>query len=228
MRLLVTRPEADATRTAQALRALGHEVLVAPLLRIEPVAADFGHGPFDGVLFTSANAAQALKSHPRRSELTHCACLTVGDRSRAAAAETGFVRVRSANGALADLVRLAARRPDWRYLYLAGEDRAGDLAADLARHGIAVDTAVIYRAVPLEKLPPEIAPASLDGVLHYSRRSVATLLHLAGEADALNAVLSLAHYCLSAEVAGPLRAAGARRIAVAASPTESALMTLLK
>ena len=37
MRLLVTRPEADAERTATALRACGHTVVVAPLLRIEPV-----------------------------------------------------------------------------------------------------------------------------------------------------------------------------------------------
>ena len=44
MRLLVTRPEPDAARTAEALRARGHEVLVAPLLRVETIAADFG-GP---------------------------------------------------------------------------------------------------------------------------------------------------------------------------------------
>jgi len=33
MRLVVTRPQADSERTAAALRACGHEVLVAPLLR---------------------------------------------------------------------------------------------------------------------------------------------------------------------------------------------------
>src|ERR1043166_9092920 len=101
MRLLITRPEADAARTAQALRASGHEVLAAPLLRIEPVDADFG-ASFDAVLFTSANAARALMSHPRRRELTQCACLTVGDRSAHAARAAGFARVESADGALAD------------------------------------------------------------------------------------------------------------------------------
>ena len=35
MRLLVTRPEPDNERTAAALRALGHEVMLAPLLAIE-------------------------------------------------------------------------------------------------------------------------------------------------------------------------------------------------
>ena len=87
---------------------------------------------------------------------------------------------------------------------------------------------MVYRAVAVEQLPRDVAQAQLDGVLHYSRRSTATLLHLAERAGALNAMLGLAHYCLSAEVAVPLREAGAQRIAVAASPTESALLTLLK
>lgn len=224
MRLLVTRPEADAARTADALRARGHEVVVAPLLRIEPVNAEFG-GPFDAVLMTSANAARAIAAHPRAGELFSLPCLTVGDRSAEAARAAGFTRVESADGALPDLVRLVTQRhTNGRLLYLAGEDRAGEFSS----HGVAVETAAVYRAVAVEQLPPDVARAQLDGVLHYSRRSAATLLRLAEKAGALNAVLGLAHYCLSAEVAAPLRAAGAQRIAVAASPTESALLTLLK
>ena len=38
VRLLVTRPNADAERTAATLRARGHDVSSRPLLRIEPVA----------------------------------------------------------------------------------------------------------------------------------------------------------------------------------------------
>jgi len=228
MHLLVTRPEADAVRTAAALRALGHEAVLAPLFRVESVHAEFD-GPFDAVLMTSAHAARAIAAHPRAPELFSLPCLTVGDRSAEAARAAGFAHVESADGALADLVRLAAQRhAGCRLLYLAGEDRAGDLAEELSGHRIRVETAVIYRAVAVENLPAGIARARLDGVLHYSRRSTTTLLRLAGEAGALNTVLGLAHYCLSAEVAAPLRAAGAQRIAVAASPTESALLTLLK
>ena len=36
MRLLVTRPEPDATRQAEKLAARGHEAVLAPLLLIEP------------------------------------------------------------------------------------------------------------------------------------------------------------------------------------------------
>ena len=224
MHLLVTRPEADAVRTAAALRALGHEAVLAPLFRVESVHAEFD-GPFDAVLMTSANAARAIAAHPRAPELFLLPCLTVGDRSAEAARTAGFTRVESADGALPDLVRLVTQRhANGRLLYLAGEDRAGEFSS----HGVAVETVVVYRAVAVEKLPPDVAQAQLDGVLHYSRRSAATLLRLAERAGALNAVVGLAHYCLSAEVAAPLRAAGAPRIAVAASPTESALLTLLK
>ncbi|MCG8401015.1 MAG: uroporphyrinogen-III synthase, partial [Firmicutes bacterium] len=38
MRLLVTRPEPDAEALAERLRALGHEVLVAPMLPVVPRA----------------------------------------------------------------------------------------------------------------------------------------------------------------------------------------------
>ena len=73
--------------------------------------------------------------------------------------------------------------PDGRLLYLAGEDRAGDLAGDLAAHGIAVETAVVYRAVPVEALPDDAVQAlrggQIDAALHYSRRSALTLLRLA-------------------------------------------------
>jgi len=233
MRLLVTRPEPDATRTAEALRARGHEVLVAPLLATLTIAADFT-GHYDGVLMTSANAARALAAHPRRGELTQLSCFTVGGRTTEAAQTAGFTDTISADGALGDLVELVAARFDRaeRLLYLAGEDRAGDLAGELAKRGIAVDTVVVYRAVAAEKLPPHLVQAlqetTLDAALHYSRRSVATLLTFARHSGAMDAVTRLAHYCLSAEVAAPLREAGAGRIAVAPRPDEASLLALIQ
>jgi uroporphyrinogen-III synthase len=229
MRLLVTRP--DPTRTAEALRARGHDVVAAPLMRIESVAAECV-GEFAGVLITSANAARALADQPRKSELMRLPALAVGARSAEAAREAGFAAVEPADGALDDLVRLAAARfAGQRLIYLAGEDRAGNLAAELSPHGITVETVVIYRAVARDVLPVEAARAirdgRLDAVLHYSRRSAATFLRLAGQGGVLNAALSLAHYCLSDEVAAPLRQAGARRVFVAQTPAESELIALL-
>ena len=140
----------------------------------------------------------------------------------------------SADGALGDLVTFTASRfagRSQRLLYLAGEDRAGDLAGDLGRRGVTVETAVIYRAVAAERLPADLkqalSNAQLDGALHYSRRSVTTLIELGRAAGVLQAVLNLAHTCLSDEVAAPLRNAGARQISVAPRPDEAALIGLL-
>ncbi len=133
-----------------------------------------------------------------------------------------------------DLVQLIATRVSKSpgpLLYLAGEDRSGDLGGDLAAHGLKTDTVVIYRVVPAGTLPAELSHAlaggQLDGALHYSPRSAATLVSLADAAGALGPLLKLAHYCLSDAVAAPLREAGATRILLAPHPDETALFGLI-
>ena len=61
MRVIVTRPRAQAEPLAERLRALGHEVVLCPLLEVEPL----GEGPvevdgYDWVVVTSANGADEL------------------------------------------------------------------------------------------------------------------------------------------------------------------------
>src|SRR5437868_10526363 len=133
MRLLITRPEPDATRTARTLRERGHQTLVAPLLSAQTLDADFA-GPYGAVLMTSANAARAIATHRRSAELRELPVYTVGSRTADAAREVGFTNVESADGALADLVRLVTARLGGSHgplLYFAGEDRAGELAGEL-------------------------------------------------------------------------------------------------
>src|SRR3954467_3455811 len=150
MRLLVTRPEPDAQRTAEALRQRGHHVSIAPLLRIEGVAADLGTGPGDALVIASANSCRAVAKHPRIAELVHRPIFTVGLHSAEAAREAGFVDVTASDGDVEELSQLLTEKfkgRDRRLLYFAGEDRTADLAASLAAHGIQVKTVVIYRAV---------------------------------------------------------------------------------
>ncbi len=229
MRLLVTRPEPDNERTAAALHAQGHEAVLAPLLRIEAVpGADLGAPPWAAILITSANGARALENHPRRGELMALPVLAVGRSSADAARAAGFSDVTSADGDAGDLARLAAGRlagSPAPLLYLAGEDRTGELSVP----GLGVRTVVVYRAAQAEKFLPAARAAleqgRIDGVLHFSRRSVEAYVECAREIA--TAALAPAHYCLSARAAGPLRAAGATRILVAAQPDEASLLALL-
>jgi uroporphyrinogen-III synthase len=233
MRLLVTRPEPDAERTAAALRAKGHEAVVASVLRVEPVAADFGRGPFAGVIMTSANAANAIAAHPRLAELTALPVFAVGTRTADAAHQAGFATVASAGGGWAKLVRLIAARvrdPGARLLYVAAEDRSGDIPGALAASGLAVETVVLYRAVAApgfaRSLQAALEAGRLDGVLHYSRRSAQAFVAGATAAGLLPTVLKVRHYCLAVDVAFPLETAGAR-VRIAARPEEAALIELL-
>ena len=61
MRVLVTRPLPDGERTAKALRAKGHEVLLVPLMQVRPVPAVVA-GNWSAVIITSANALRALSA----------------------------------------------------------------------------------------------------------------------------------------------------------------------
>jgi uroporphyrinogen-III synthase len=238
VRLLVTRPQPDAERTAAALGRLGHQVERVALLRIEPIPdADFGSGPWSAVVVTSANALNAVESHPRRAELLRLRLFAVGRRTAAAARAAGFLDVIAAGGdvqELAQQIRGSAQgRSEDRdpLLYLAGQDRGGDLAGELAADGRKVRTTVVYRAVKMDRFPPAVAAAlaagQIDGVLHFSRRSAEAYIDCARVAALLDRALSLSHYCLSHQIAKPLMAAGAKIIHVATRPDETALIELI-
>jgi uroporphyrinogen-III synthase len=232
MHLLVTRPEPDGERTAAKLRARGHDVMLASLLRVENLDADID-GAWHAVAVTSVNALRAIADQAGLDRLLETPAYAVGGRTADAALAQGFENVVSADGDVGDLARVMKThlRAGARVLYLAGEDRSGDLAGELAAAEIEVATRVVYRAVALRNFPPDVREALtagwLDGVLHFSRRSAATYIDCAAAAGITGKALAPTHYCLSAQVAAPLEAAGAGVIRVAGAPTEAALISLV-
>jgi uroporphyrinogen-III synthase len=234
MRLLVTRPEPDGERTAAALRARGHDVLLAPLLRMQSVDFKVADEPYAAVVMTSANAARALAGHPQAAQLIALSALTVGRHTADAARAAGFREVHSATGdqrELAALIRARLAGATTPLLYLAGEDRAGDLAGDLALAGLRVRTVVAYRAVKTTCFPSDAETAltarALDGVLHFSRRTADAYIDCASRAGLLTAALEPAQFCLSRQIAEPVRAAGATAIRIASRPDEASLLEMV-
>jgi uroporphyrinogen-III synthase len=232
MRLVVTRPQVDGERTAAALRERGHEVLVAPLMQVEPVAADI-RASWAAIVVTSANAPGAIATHPTRAALIKLPVFAVGRRSADACRQAGFSDVITAGGDVRDLVRLiVARRADATgpLLYLAGEDRAADLISELTARGIAAEMVVVYRAASAPfpaALIAALKAGEIDAVLHFSQRSAGNYLAVAVQAGIPKLALAVRHLCLSAQTAEPLAAAGACRVAVAARPDEASLIALL-
>ncbi len=232
MRFLLTRPEPDAQRTAAALRMKGHDAVIAPLLRIESqIDVTIGAGPWAAVLVTSANAGPAIAFHERAAQLRALPVFAVGKHSALTMTAAGFGNVRHSDGDVHDLAAFVTSqmRPATPLLYLAGEERSGDLAGELRRRGFTVETVVVYRAVAATALPQAAvdAVASGIGVLHFSRRSAEAYLDAARAVDLFAAALRPVHYCLSPRVAEPLQQAGAADVRIAVAPTEADLIALI-
>jgi uroporphyrinogen-III synthase len=228
MSVLVTRPLPDGERTAATLRARGYDVLLAPLMVVRPVPADLS-GEWAAVIITSAHAVRVLNPQ-QLVRLAKLPLYAVGERSAEAAREAGFKEVHSADADADALIRLICERArhSGSLLYLAGEDRAADIEAELDKRGIKARTVVIYKNITSGFSPELIAAlrsGTVDTVLHFSRRSAENYINGATEAGVRAAALTPRQLCLSAQIAEPLQ--GDATIAVAAHPDEASLLALL-
>lgn len=231
MRVLVTRPRFDAERTAARLAAHGHEAVVDSLLSIEPVPFEIGAGKFDAVAITSASALHAA-ARGTFAPFFSLPLFAVGPHSAEVAREAGFRDVRVCGGnvrALANEMSGTLTRGA-RVLYLAGVERAQNLAALVRPAGIEAETVVVYRAVPAVRFAESTAAllrgGKIDAVLHYSARSAGIFLDLVRKEKLENAAQKVRHLCLSDAVASALIGAGLR-VETAARPDEDALLALL-
>lgn len=230
--VLVTRPEPAAAETAQRLEGLGFAALVDPMLRIVDTGAPLPDGPFDALAFTSVNGVRAFGAHARARSLLAAPAFAVGTRTAREAAALGFATVVDCAGDVSALAgRLAAALPEGaRILHAAGEERAGALGDLLLGRALTVTVATLYRAEPAQALAPATGEAlsqgGLSAALHYSPRTVRTLLHCVAGAQRQEAFAGLRHLCLSPAVAQPLGATGLA-CEVAEAPNEEALLALL-
>lgn len=233
MRVLVTRGEPEAGRTAALLASLGHRPLVAPLLTPEPLPAAIDMAGIVAVAVTSARTVTFLPEAVRRA-MQDLPVFAVGDRTAAALRDQGVSDVRAAGAdvsALADLIRRAGLPRGGLVLHPGGEDRAGDLAGDLAADGLGVVTVAIYRMVATPRLPRTVrealAAGRIDAVLHYSPRSARVFADLAMAAGLSEAARRPLHACLSPAVAAALEPLAAPRVIPSDRPDEASLLGLL-
>jgi uroporphyrinogen-III synthase len=227
MRLLLTRAAEDAARTRAKLEAAGHTVLVSPVLVFEPTGEPWSHNQPEGLVATSSRAFSAIAEES--PELLPLPLYLVGARTEAAARRhlySGSVTV-AANGA--ELVAILRNLPAMRLLYLAGVDRKPDIEEGLAATLHRLMVIETYEAVAATSLTPETVVAlrngAIDGVLHYSQRSVEIFLTLAALAG-IDPTMTT-HLCLSSDVAMPLRGIGCKAVHVAATPDEAGMRALI-
>lgn len=233
MRVLVTRPGEDGAKLAELLRARGQEPVIEPLIEIRLL-----DGPplmLDGVqalLLTSANGARALA---RRTERRDIAVYAVGDATALVAHDAGFTNVTSAGGnvdALAALVKDKLDPAKGILVHVAASDVAGDLAGQLGAAGFICRREVFYaveqaRALSLPTVAA-IKEGRIDVALAYSPRTAETLGSLLRKARLVRDCRAIQLLCLSKAVADAANDIPWRSIAVAAQPTQEALLKLVE
>jgi len=232
MRVLITRPEREATTLATALGERGHAPVMAPLFRLDILHPPEGFAEAlaacQAVLLTSANGARALAdASPQRAKPV----LAVGDTTASTAEGLGFTTVTSAAGDGAALVELVRQRLDPKagpLIHVAGTEIAVDLTESLAGDGYDVRRFALYEARE-ETTFPESARAALqaralDVATFFSPRASAAFARLiedAGLGDTLQGVTAVA---ISPAALAPLADLPFKAQVSAVRPTRQAVL----
>lgn len=229
MKVLITRAEPGAHRTAEGVTELGLKPVVAPLLTIR-AAAGIEHDltGAQALAFTSANGVRAWAGARAERDLP---ALCVGDATAAAAREAGFTDIHSAGGDAGDLVALIRKRMDrsaGRIDHIRGSHIAADLAGLLRESGFDAGEVVAYEAVAAAVLP-QVARAALERkqlsvALFHSSRAASAFTALVDDADLTGRLRNVIAVAISDQAAGNLIRSDWLAVKIADTPDEAALL----
>jgi hydroxymethylbilane synthase len=223
-RVAVTRPTRQAQQLTQMLAARGATTLALPTIRIEPpddrkplesALRALAAGAFTWVIFTSANAVDAVASAAsdlgaREDCLRAIRAATIGEATARAALDIGLdvavvAEEPTAEGILAALLpRLQAGE---RLLYPRSAIGRDVLPSALIESAVDVTVVDAYRTIRESEIAPdvmaELRSGGVDVLLFSSPSSIAALQAMLGHERSL--IEGIAVIC-----AGPVTAAAAR------------------
>ncbi|MBS0332624.1 MAG: uroporphyrinogen-III synthase [Proteobacteria bacterium] len=179
-KIWITRAQPGADATAERVRALGHEPVVAPLLAVQAlpdVQADLSG--VAALAFTSANGVRAFAELSGERAIR---VFAVGAATAEAAKAAGFRLVLSADGDVEALANgIAMRKGELRgvVLHPGALEPAGDLVGALEGRGVAARRLVLYETVDVDLSAESAAPLlASDAVLLHSPKAAQVLARL--------------------------------------------------
>jgi uroporphyrinogen-III synthase len=228
-RVLVTRPEPGASRTAARLEAAGFDAVSLPLTVLKPLDFVIPGGPFDALIVTSAQALE----HVDLNLLPRLSVYAVGGTTAASAEKSGFANIVTAGGSVASIAALVRKsaRPAARLLYLCGRVRRPELELALDGAGFHVTAVETYDAVPAvyteNELDTRLGDAPFDAVTLMSAQVAEQFAALAGNKRFERLFKRSEIVCFSDRIAEALGDVRSFAVSVTDEASEDALLDLL-
>ena len=243
MRVLVTRPEPGATRTAQLLRSRGYDPVLLPLTRTVPIAGSNLSSRHNAAAYavTSAAALHHWVTLGISADQRAMPLYAVGAATAGVATALGFSDVRIGGGDGESLAALliddaAGGRlglsGDAPLLYVAGRIRRPRFEGLLRRAGLPFSVVEIYDTQSISYSTDfffsRILVDEPTAVLLYSHNAAEILFdHLIGHLDDKQ-LENNTFLCISEHVAKAVPSRLADRIRIAVTPNEADLMAELE
>jgi uroporphyrinogen-III synthase len=233
MRVLVTRPQPGASRTARRLQELGFEPILLPLTETValPGDANAAGGNTAAVAITSGNA---VRHAPKEliEALAALPCHAVGARTAETARAAGFLSVSEGPGDAEKLAEaIAAGLSGKAIVYLTGRVRFPAFEARLRQAGVEVRAIETYDTISLDYSDDEIrahlSGQAVDAVLLYSAKAAAAMRALANRPRLDDLLGKTQVFALSGRIASAFGDAAGKKKRVAREPQEEALLELL-
>ncbi|UVC16487.1 uroporphyrinogen-III synthase [Mesorhizobium onobrychidis] len=234
IRVLVTRPQPGASRTAQRLRDQGFQPILLPLTETVALPVDV-----DGIAIKSAavavTSANAARHAPKEiiAALAALPCHAVGRRTAESARTAGFLSVSEGPGdaeALADA--LAGDYAGQTIVYLCGRVRFSGFEQRLQAAGVHVRTVEAYDTVALdysdEAVLARLSGQPVEAVLLYSAKAAAAMQALTERPALRDLFEETWFFALSGRIAAALETVASEKLRVAPEPSEEALLELLR
>jgi uroporphyrinogen-III synthase len=233
MRVLITRPAADATELAAALRTHGHEVLFDPLLTTseEPGSAAALERSLPGVqavVFTSPNGVRAFAAASRRRNVP---VIALGDATMAAARAARFGEIESVDGDAEALTSLVVGRLNplgGALLVVTGAEVGRDLARVLGAAGFSVRRVALYRAEPAQAFSSKVVAGfksgTIDAAVFFSPGTATVFARLIAASGFGAACEGMTAVVTSPAVSTALKTIAWDNLVVARAPTQAAIL----
>lgn len=241
MRILITRPEPSASKTAKKLLNAGHEPVIFPMSRrkcVETAVQEDLHSA-NAFIFTSANALHCFKNTSAQNDLLlDTPVYAVGKTTKQSALQIGFKHVKMGTGngeALAELIIQDIKSgntklsPDRSIVYLTAKERTPYLETKLAQNNIHVTPIIIYEMITdfaHKELNDILDKGEIDVVLFYSQNAVRRFFAaIVGYERKL--FTSMRFGCLSNEIAAAIPDEFLNHIDIAIEPSEHHLLACI-